>query len=416
MSKKCAAELLEAQDEETSQERLSELWSTSRSIKVRKAVASNPNAGPAVLKAASRLYLEEVVQNPGFEMLQLFDAGDGWIKDIADAYNDPDTFIMSQSIYYWSRSNIDSYLRACLLSKKLSAISLDRVVENISKTSLRRVIKNPEVREHVRYIIRSQLDSYQSWPFCLESIISLYMEKVISKEELGLCLYNYGYGSTSARRGAYTAFVRRLEEEYINAKTPEDKDLATALVTKIILISRSHTLNWMYHGTINSSLLEWSGELYSNVLRLIIKSDARRTLISDNVRWVGNVVASYLRLKFFTDEDGVYLYTKDGLEAAFEFIKKYELTGEKFSNFGFLLHKQEAAEQLLDCSLEAKSFFIRAGCLGSWTSAIGNDPRSVMANQVNDAIYDREGITNNLLFNKCSLRKIVALDEVTHIC
>ena len=72
MAKISNKELLEiAQNESTTPEQLSKIWITSKSIKVRKAVASNPNADALTLRAAARLYLEEVLDNPAFEMLRL---------------------------------------------------------------------------------------------------------------------------------------------------------------------------------------------------------------------------------------------------------------------------------------------------------------------------------------------------------
>ena len=415
MNKKCAAELLEAQNEETSHERLAELWSTSRSVKVRKAVASNPNASPSVLKEAARLYLEEVVQNPGFEMLHLFDAGDSWIREIAAAYNDPDAFIMSHGLYYWSRGNVDSYLKACLLSKKLSAISLNRVVESIPKASLRRTIKNPEVREHVRYIVISQLKSLTTWHFDLGSIMVLYMENIISKEELKLCLTNYSQGSSSAKKSSYTAFITQLQTEYLTAKTVEDKNEVAELLGRVIIISRSHALNWLYSPFESSALLEWSGELYSKIFKLIANGKIRRGLITENVRWVGGVVVSYLKVKFLAGREETARYSRNDLEQMFEFIKKYNLTGERFGEFGLLLHWKDVVDELANCSLEVKEFFARAGCLGSWVSTCNSDSKYAIVEEVNNAIYERDGITSNLLFNKCSVRKIVALDDTTHI-
>ncbi len=415
MSKKIPLDLLEAQSEETSSEKLAELWCRSRSIKVRKAVASNPNASPMVLKAAARLYLEEVVKNPGFEMLSLFDTGDNWIQDIAKAYDDPYSFILGKGIYYWNRANADSLLRACLLSKNLSAMPLNRILEYMPRSSLRRTIKNPEVRDRVRYLLVSELKRLNIWPFDLGSVIILYMEKVISREELKACLMNYSIGSTSVRKRLYTSFVNQLQMEYRNATTPEDKELMLELISRVVIVSRSHTLSWMYGAFNNDDLLTWSGELYSRVLEVISSSKVRRILISDNVRWVGSVVSSYLRLKFFTAKNGGHSYSKEGLEAAFAFIKQRNLTKETFSEYGLVLPSKEASQQLAGCSLEVKEFFIRTGCLGSWVSVHGNDPKYAIAEEVNNALYEKDGIEADLLFNSCSIRKIVTFDEATHI-
>lgn len=416
MSKKCAEELLEAQNEETSQERLAELWGTSRSVKVRKAVASNPNASPAVLKAAARLYLEEVVQNPGFEMLHLFDAGDTWIRDVADAYNDPDKFIMSQSIYYWSRGNVDSYLKACLLSKNLSAASLDRVLDNIPKTSLRRTIKNPEVRERIRYIVINDLKSISRWSFDLGSVITLYMEGIIDREELKQCLMNYSQGTTSARRRVYVGFIEKLQRDYVSSDTEQDKSLVVELLARLILISRSHTLNWVWSplGS-REECLKWSGELYSKVLRIITRTKTNRVLVNDNIRWVGNIVTYYIKARFFTEEDEGQNYSAERMEDAFRFVKSYGLENENFRKFGLTLHTSDRIQALANCSLEAKEFYVRSKCMGDWASITASDTRYAIVEEVNNSIYERNGISDKLIFDRCSIRKIVGFGETTHI-
>jgi hypothetical protein len=416
VSKKSELELLEAQSEETSQERLGKIWETSRSVKVRKAVASNPNASPDVLKAAARLYLDEVVTNPGFEMLHLFDAGDVWIKDVADAYNDPDVFLMTNSMYYWVNSrNSDSYLKACLLSKKLSSIALDRVLGNIAKASLRRTIKNPYVKQRIRELFISEVRGVTTWPFELGSVILLYMEGVIDREELRFALMNYGVGSSSAKKQLFTGFVSKLQQEYRDATSPSEQSLVVELLGRLIVISRSHTLNWMHSGFDRESLLNWTGDLYSRVFKLIVDNEFKRSIISSNIQWLGNIVATYVRAKFLTAEHGGYAYSKERLEGLYNFVAEHNLSSERFHSFGLMLHGKEGSEELAKCSMETKEFFIRAGCLGNWVSTSGKDPKYLLAEEVNNSIFDRSGISGDLLYNKCSVRKIVAFDDSTHI-
>ena len=416
MSSKSAAELTEAQSEETSPDRLSEIWNTSRSVKVRKAVASNPNADPLVLRQAARLYLDEVVENPGFEMLQLFDTGDQWVKDIASAYHDPTEFLSTRGAYYWSRGGTECYLKACLLSKKLDGWTLNRVVDNIPATGLRRAIKNPSVRERIRSIFVKELkEGSCSWPLDLGCVIRLYLENVINNDELKLALTNYGVGSCSARKTTYSGFVARLQQQYQDAKTQEEKNLFIELVGRTTIISRSYTLNWIHRGLDRESLLAWSGELYSKIFKMIADNCRHRSLIQDNIAWVGRIVTAYVKAKLLTGEEGERVYSKSDLENVYEFAREYNLVNEPFSQFGLTLHGNGGHEELVKCNIETKEFFLRAGCVGSWASTSGKDPRYLIAEEVNNHIYERDGIGSTLLFNKCSVRKIVTLDDSTHI-
>ena len=116
MAKISNKELLEiAQNESTTPEQLSKIWITSKSIKVRKAVASNPNADALTLRAAARLYLEEVLDNPAFEMLKLFDDNE-WIQKLGEIYENPERW--ANGIGYYSRSTgqLEPFARAALLS------------------------------------------------------------------------------------------------------------------------------------------------------------------------------------------------------------------------------------------------------------------------------------------------------------
>ena len=108
-----------AQDESVTEEELQLIWYGTKSVKIRKAIASNPNAGPSVLRMAARLYLEEVLENPGFEMLKLFDS-DPWITKITEAYEDPNYFFVKYGKYTSIGINGDLFTRAVLLSKKLT--------------------------------------------------------------------------------------------------------------------------------------------------------------------------------------------------------------------------------------------------------------------------------------------------------
>jgi hypothetical protein len=142
---KVKEQFLLATDEGTPEAKLQEIWKTSKSGRVRKAVASNPNAGPGVLRKASRLYLEEVLSNPGFAVLELFD-DDPWISKLSMAYSSPWNFLLQygQEAYYAkaSSSGWDHFGWAALLSPELDPPAMEKVLSFITVGTLRRALKN----------------------------------------------------------------------------------------------------------------------------------------------------------------------------------------------------------------------------------------------------------------------------------
>ena len=125
---KSSEQLTLAQNEKTPETILIKLWDTSKSVRVRKAIAKNPNAGPKVLRSAARLYLEEVLENPGFFMLELFDE-DAWIKNLSEAYSNPEEFIDG----CWHRSVISKHQLgwACLLSPQLTSRAVNVIAQYV---------------------------------------------------------------------------------------------------------------------------------------------------------------------------------------------------------------------------------------------------------------------------------------------
>jgi hypothetical protein len=402
-----------ALDEQTPEEVLGLLWRKSRSVNVRKAIAKNANAGPRVLREAARLYLEEVLENPGFPMLELF-VDDPWIKRISQAYSDPDSFV-DQNYYYFHRAGdeVDQCCWAVLLSPQLTPRALDKVLQNISLVKLRRAFKNQKVLTKIKTTYVDALKSSEElWPFDLETLLILHREGVIDNDYLFEGLSNYGVASTSCRKATFSKFLNKVCEQYRSSK---DSQVAR-LFAKTFLICRGHVLYWLPHSHSREDLL-WSGELYTRVLKYMLEASRYKVLVGEHIKVIGSIVANHLRVNFFgaKPEHTISNYTKESLTKAFEFLKHHGVLDAKFSTFGFVLPNRLGAEALEACDIEVKEFFVKAGCLGSWVGVTGNDPKYKIINDVNEEIFSREGITNNLLFLSCSTRKIVSLEQSTHI-
>jgi hypothetical protein len=218
---KSAEQLTLALDESTPEETLYFLWTETKSVKVRKAIARNPNAGGKVLKEAARLYLEDVLENPSFSMLSLF-SEDGWVKKIGEVYADPDEHISKRNVLHSGngRTTIDRDLCcwAALLSPKLTPFSLNIALQHISGERLKRALTNPDLPAKIRKVYVDALKSPEVWKFSLSSILSLHKRDIIDNDHLFEGLSNYGVGSVSCSKSDFSAFLKKLSDNYVKSK------------------------------------------------------------------------------------------------------------------------------------------------------------------------------------------------------
>jgi hypothetical protein len=184
-------------------------------------------------------------------------------------------------------------------------------------------------------------------------------------------------------------------------------------------------LTWIPNSHYVTEILEWSGEFYTRVFSYVFKfSKANKTLTRDHISHIGNIVCEYLKQKFiFENETSSRLLNREvssgfsyvNLERAYNFLASHCLLDLTFHNLDFSLVDKTILKELIKCKPEVKEFFVRGGCLRDWVVINKSDDRYNIINGVNNDIYAREGITNNLLFQYCSLRKIITLNEATHI-
>jgi len=423
---KTSEDLMIAQDENTPEEKLKALWGKSRSITVRKAIAKNPNAGPDVLRAAARLYLEEVLGNPGFSMLELFNDNDPWIKKISLAYSSPEEYV-KQGHYYFSREkSLDDHLWACLLSPQLTSFALNRVVLRISALAFRRAVKNSKVKEKIKYLYTQSLKSEtEVWPFDFETILLLYKEGVINEHYLSEGLSGYGSGSVSCSKTVFIKTTDHLLDLYRNT---HDENI-TKLIIKILAVCRSHVLTWVISRIEDrKTLMEWSGEFFVEVMMRVKLSHKLKMLKIVHWNAIGRVVSHYLQIRFLSQgncansiEDGEW-HTHLGFDHAPELLTSFVeyatsngIEGTDLMDTGLTLRGKRSIEALSKCDIKVKEFFVRAKSIGDWVSVGTNDYKYQVINDVNEAIFGKEGITNNLLFRSCSMRKIITIDESTHV-
>lgn len=405
---KVKEEYLLATNEETSEEKLYEIWSNSKSIKVRKAVATNPNAGPKVLKAAARLYLEEVLVNPGFTVLELFD-DDPWITKLSMAYSDPWAFLFTNNwihlTYNPGNQGWDHFGWAALLSPKLSPTLMEIVLKTLSVTTLRRALKNRDLASKLEALYDSAEDSDEVWPFSLQSMMVMRRESIISAEKFFRGLSNFAPGSATAQKNSYIKYIRSLHDSYRNAKNLSEKEFVPRLLAKLMLVSKHFTSAWIRKEYNYSDESEWAGELHCDVLRHLLDAPERSKYRAKGaIKASGNVVSHFLHRKLTTSP-----ISSEEITKTYNFIKSLGLHNKNLAEVGLSISKKSWMEELDKCSIEVKEFFCRAGCLGDWVGATGlDDVKYKIISDVNEHIYSKDGVEkSSLLFSSCSIRGVV---------
>jgi hypothetical protein len=172
-----------ALDPGTSPDRLMEVWNETKSSRVRKAVASNPNCSAKIACVASRLYIKEVVNNPALEMHTLF-CEDKSFKQIYDAYSDPDELWKTFPRYKGNSQEKGAVYRAMLVSPKLNDPKIiETIFTQLSGAEFIRELKDPDVKKNVCGVIESRPTAFSIWPLTF-----FLKNKLISTSRFGYAL------------------------------------------------------------------------------------------------------------------------------------------------------------------------------------------------------------------------------------
>jgi hypothetical protein len=192
-------------DPDATQEQLRYAWDSTKSTRVRKAVASNPNCDSATMCMAARLYLKEVIANPSFELLNLFQE-DKFVKRIHEAYTDPAEFYKGTQLPSIRNTNGNriNLARALLVSPNLrSAKIVQDICAALSGAEFSRELKDPDVRDNVRAIVTGNLGY-----FGLSCLMFLMHHGVIDMEKFDKALSKSpGPHLYYTPKGTYTKFV-----------------------------------------------------------------------------------------------------------------------------------------------------------------------------------------------------------------
>lgn len=398
MAKISNKELLEiAQNESTTPEQLSKIWITSKSIKVRKAVASNPNADALTLRAAARLYLEEVLDNPAFEMLKLFDDNE-WIQKLGEIHENPERW--ANGIGYYSRSTgqLEPFARAALLSPQLSSYAMVTIMEFLPVSSLTRAFKYPKTRENSRKMVFEYAGD-----FTMEALFKAYNGGLYNEEELYQCLRRMAsIGSMSCRKSTYTRTMKSILKEY--DERPEE---VSPTLSVILLASRASCIEWVkYHFT--TKHLDAIAATIKAAKKLFKKSHGHAPSSSSktNIRVISSIVTGLLW------EPLDFEQRKKNLGNFYKAICKLELEnhewGDSKKTWGAVVLTNELCESLKDEDIKVKAFYVRNKCLGNWFHVQKSSTKFAIVEEVNQWLYERGGI-ENVLYKQIDLKKIISI-------
>ncbi len=405
-------ELLEiAQNESTTTGQLNEIWHTSQSVKVRKAVASNPNAGELTLRAAARLYMEEVLENPAFELLELF-GDDQWIKTISKVYHSPEAWVAESRFFYRNDIKAESFAKAALISPHCSIIVLSAVLEFLSVTSLKRTFKHPATKHKSAKILVEAAKAKKLGQLTLEAVLKAYNSELISAEELFCQLKTIAIvGSLSCRKSTYTRAFKNLAKQ-AETDTPGAEDSICA----VLISSRASCINWIemdikkkHLGTI-SKALNIGLELEKKIVSEEGDNNFRPALsgVRSSIKTLASIISRCIWGTMNFEE------RKLGLEYFYNYVSNLGLKnfewGNSKRNYSPVQLNKELANELSKQSIEIKMFYAKNKSLGNWFHMQKSDVKYLILEEVNQHIYDVKGVSE-LLYKDINLKKIISISD-----
>ncbi len=213
---------------------LKTLWDSTKSVRVRKAVASNPNCDSKTMKMAARLYIKEVIANPSFEILNLFNE-DKTVKVLYEAYTDPQAMSRAYNLMSMKSADRINVARALLVSPKLnSARILQEVCSVMNTVEFKRETKDPDVNTNVTRIAKKHVREFR-----LPTLLFLFHNEIINIDDVIKCLENTDSSVCVSTRGSYIAFLTtQIEKAVSTAPDP----VAKRATSQFIRVNRACTI------------------------------------------------------------------------------------------------------------------------------------------------------------------------------
>lgn len=197
----------------SSKEDLTKAWKSTKSTAIRKKIASNGNADTDILKMSARLYLKEVLQNPSFELIELF-VEDPFIKSLKKAYQDPSNFVNTGDYHGFRYSDQRILWRACLLSPRITyKVLMEYLLRYLPPDAFRRELQDRDVFNRIKSIVGQEFDftsvRSKKWDivglhrlgrnknYDVDYFFTLYKSGVIPESYIYDLLYKVGANSSS---------------------------------------------------------------------------------------------------------------------------------------------------------------------------------------------------------------------------
>lgn len=209
-------------DPSATPEDLRSVWESTKSVRVRKAVASNPNCDSKTMRMAARLYIKEVIANPSFELLNLFNE-DRTVKVLYDAYTDPQASSKAYNLMSMKAGERVNVARALLVSPQLnSARILQEVCSVLNTVEFRREIKDQDVNKVVTRIAKRHVCEFK-----LPTLLFLFHNEIVDINDVIKSLEATDTGICASTRGVYTNFLATQIDKVVS--TPTDTVARKAL-------------------------------------------------------------------------------------------------------------------------------------------------------------------------------------------
>ena len=241
-----------ALSDETTSEELEYIWDNTTSVRIRKAIASNPACSAKLLRKCARLYLEEVLNNDSFELLSTFTTSDEWINNVYLAKLNPKSFVQKSSCHSLVKKK-DLCLTS-LYSENLDIDTLFSICRWGSREVLRRAAKNTEVKYKIANQVRDFINDTNSGcdkdkftnPGFIAEICYLYLEGLINLEDFNNYIKQAALFSTYIPSTAYN-FLKHRALKDITKKPDNDSEVDEYAKTflYLVLASRSYTVKYV---------------------------------------------------------------------------------------------------------------------------------------------------------------------------
>lgn len=267
-----------ATDPGADQKTLRDVWDATKSSRVRKAVVSNPNCDSVTMKMGARLYIKEVVNNPSFELLKIFDE-DKFVSTLYSAYTEPDTFLATKNIRSIKAGNDRvNVARAILTSPKLKKInSLVEVCSVLTSAEFKRELKDEEVKKNVKDVAKRNLHHLK-----LPTVSFLLQNDILDLKDVDVAL-DTCKESYRTSKGTYLGFIKSVLKPAM-----EGDDFSYRVLFKYLAANRADNIKDMIKESVKESLfqtpyfLKVMGSLYRDFLAVEVTH--KRKSCDDSVR------------------------------------------------------------------------------------------------------------------------------------